>query len=906
MEMRKINILFLLIFLYAGTVFSQENIALNKPVITSTVANATYPKYLNDGNSSTVWNSNTNAIQWIQIDLLNVYDLSNITILWGTTSAGHYSISTSSNAKDWTEVSLITSSDGSNTKSLDIAKSTVRYIRIDMSVPGASSGYAISEVTLSGTLSTVTVEPSLNIVPKNDFIALGYTKPHILSINNSLIDRNDQPTIFNPLAVSAGKNAVWEKQTRLGQSLRYHYEEGDGLLTDGTPTAKYRIRTEDWTHIILQEQSDKPLTNYADFLASVKLWVNYIRANCPNPNVRIILDMNWPYTDAVDFEGDMTRLWNNYMMVAAETGVSVYPVGKAYSLILNTDGVSVKDALYTDNRHPSVMASYLSACTVLAALYEINPEGIAYYPSGLTLAQAQLMQTRAKEASLTVTNTCDVNGKIHFSAELVDQYNRPLTNSDPVVWSVTGGGTIDNTGNFTSNTTPGIYTVTVTKGSVNASTNFEVKSLLVYPQISTQAMADVGANSATAHGAITILGNPTPTQYGHCWSTTPAPTILNSKTTNGIATSEGTFTSTISGLNTGTTYYVRAYITNSTGTYYGSEVVFTTTSNSSGQLVTLLTQSTPGTYTWTCPDGVNSVLIECWGGGGAGGGSKNLGLGSSSINANCGGGGAGGSYVKHVSVSVSPGTVYSYTVGAGGTGVTANRGNDGGNTTFNNTTIVAFGGGGGSVSSIDPTTNLVIPSTQGGVCQTPTTGTTNYAGGSGGNSKNSTGYYSGGGGGAADSGGVGHAASSTTITGGTAGTTGGGAGGNGIFGTGAFGNAGSVIGGGGAGSSTGQGDTNRAGGAGAAGKIVISTLVITGFSEQIIGEPILVYPNPATNRVQTSTEVAEIALYSLQGQLVCTNRNTSSVDISGTTKGMYIVRLTDKKGYKQSVKIEIR
>jgi hypothetical protein len=904
--MKKLYSLFLVMLICSSMVFSQVNIALNKPVTTSTVANATYPKLLNDGNNATAWNSSTNATQWVQIDLTDVYDLTNITISWGAASAGVYSISTSQNAKDWTILSQITSLGAANTKSLDVTKSSVRYLRINMNIPNSANGYAINEVTVSGTPSTVTVVPTISILPKNEFIVSGYTSPRLLSINNSLIDRNDQPTIFNPLTVSAGKNAFWEKQTRLGMDLRFHYEEGDGLLADGTPTAKYKVRSQAWTHIILQEQSNKPLTDYADFLASVKLWVAYIRANCPNPNARIILDMNWPYTDAVDFKGDMVRLWTNYMMVAAETGVSVYPVGKAYDIIFDKDGASTKNALYTDNRHPSLMASYMSSCVILADLYEINPEGIAYFPAGMTTDQAQLMQTRANETAKTIQNTSDINGKIYFTASLTDQFNRTITNDDPTIWSVSGGGTIDSNGTFTSNNSPGIYTATVTKGSVSAFTTFEVKSFAVNPQLSTGAATNVTPTTATANGTITLLGNPAPTQYGHCWNNVSGPTILNNKTTNGPASLTGAFTSALSGLTPNTTYYVKAYATNANGTFYGPEVVFTTPANTTLQLTTLLVQTIPGTYTWTCPEGVTSVQIECWGAGGAGGGSKNLGLGSSSVNANCGGGGAGGSYVKHTSISVTPGTVYNYTVGAGGTGVVAAKGNDGGNTTFDNTTLVAFGGGGGAVSALNELNTAVIASTAGGVCQTPTTGTTNYAGGNGGNSKNSTGYYSGGGGGAADSGGAGRAASATTITGGAAGMTGGGAGGNGITGTGAMGNAGSAVGGGGAGSSTGQGDTNRAGGNGAAGKIIISTFVTTGISAQAVGSSISIYPNPATNQVQLSEESVEIALYSLQGQLVLSNRNTRLINVSTIASGMYILRFTGKGGNKQSIKLEIR
>lgn len=903
--MKKHLTLLFVMFIYSIAVFSQTNIALNKPVTTSTVANASYPKLMNDGNSATAWNSSTNATQWVQIDLLEVYDLTNITISWGTASANVYSIYTSQNAKDWTILRQITFLGAANTNSLNITKNAVRYLRINMNIPNSASGYAINEITVSGNQSSVTAVPELSISPKNEFIVSGYTSPRILSINNSLIDRNDQPTIFNPLAISAGKNAFWEKQTRLGMDLRYHYEEGDGLLADGTPTAKYKIRSQAWSHIILQEQSNKPLTNYADFLASVKLWVSYIRTNCPNPNARIILDMNWPYTDATDFKGDMIRLWTNYMLVAAETGVSIYPVGKAYDLILDKDGVSTKNALYTDNRHPSLLASYLSSCVILAKLYEINPEGIAYFPTGITAEQALLMQTRANETAQTVQNSSDINGKIYFTANLTDQFNRTIASDAATTWSVSGGGTIDNNGVFTSNNTAGSYTVTATKGSESVSTTFEVKSFTINPQLSTQATTNITSTTATANGNITLQGNPAITQHGHCWSTTPGPTILDNKTNNGPVSSTGAFTSALSNLTPGTTYYVKSYVTNPNGTFYGAEVVFSTSPNSTTQLTTLLVQTIPGSYTWTCPEGITSVQIECWGAGGAGGGSKNLGLGSNSLNANCGGGGAGGSYVKHTSIAVTPGVVYNYTVGAGGTGVVAAKGNDGGNTSFDNSTLVAFGGGGGAVSTLNELNTAVIASTSGGICPTPTTGTINFQGGNGGNSKNSTGYYSGGGGGAADSAGAGRAASSTGITGGTAGSAGGGAGGNGITGTGAMGNAGSAIGGGGAGSSTGQGDTNRAGGNGAAGKIIISALINTGISASGDETSVQIFPNPASDKIQLSTQVAELALYSLQGQLILSNKNTDHMNVSTIAKGMYILYFTKIDGSKNSIKQEI-
>lgn len=61
---------------------------------------------------------------------------------------------------------------------------------------------------------------------------------------------------------------------------------------------------------------------------------------------------------------------------------------------------------------------------------------------------------------------------------------------------------------------------------------------------------------------------------GVCWNTTQNPTIEIYKTTDGIGS--GIFTSNITGLMANTTYYLRAYATNSVGTAYGSEVSFKT------------------------------------------------------------------------------------------------------------------------------------------------------------------------------------------------------------------------------------------------------------------------------------------------------------------------------------------
>ncbi len=77
-------------------------------------------------------------------------------------------------------------------------------------------------------------------------------------------------------------------------------------------------------------------------------------------------------------------------------------------------------------------------------------------------------------------------------------------------------------------------------------------------------------------------------------------------------------------------------------------------------------------------------------------------------------------------------------------------------------------------------------------------------------------------------------------------------------------------------------------------------------NQQVTLNSSVVYPNPATDKIYVTGEVSEIALYSLQGQLVHSVLNSNSMNVSSFAKGLYIVRTTDKAGIKQSSKLEIQ
>jgi uncharacterized protein (TIGR02145 family) len=94
------------------------------------------------------------------------------------------------------------------------------------------------------------------------------------------------------------------------------------------------------------------------------------------------------------------------------------------------------------------------------------------------------------------------------------------------------------------------------------------------PVLTTAIATAISQNAATTGGTVTSDGAASITARGVCWSTTQNPTIGDSKTVDGSGI--GIFTSALTELNGNTTYYVRAYATNSAGTQYGNQISFKT------------------------------------------------------------------------------------------------------------------------------------------------------------------------------------------------------------------------------------------------------------------------------------------------------------------------------------------
>ncbi|MEZ5071290.1 MAG: hypothetical protein R2751_10035 [Bacteroidales bacterium] len=136
------------------------------------------------------------------------------------------------------------------------------------------------------------------------------------------------------------------------------------------------------------------------------------------------------------------------------------------------------------------------------------------------------------------------------------------------------------------------------------------------PVLSTSVLSNITESTAQGGGVITDNGGASVTARGVCWSTSPAPTTADSHSSDGAG--GGTFTSQLTGLDCETTYYVRAYATNSAGTGYGEERTFVTAScalpSVSTAAVTDLTSTTASSGGQVADEGGRPVTVRgvCW------------------------------------------------------------------------------------------------------------------------------------------------------------------------------------------------------------------------------------------------------------------------------------------------------
>ena len=123
----------------------------------------------------------------------------------------------------------------------------------------------------------------------------------------------------------------------------------------------------------------------------------------------------------------------------------------------------------------------------------------------------------------------------------------------------------------------GTLTFSFDGGSVNVPVKMEVEDLKA-PLVSLEnQVTGIGYNRATVRGMIADIGSSKITRYGFCWAEQANPTVDMGSVNLGDCTEPKSFEAIITGLQSNTTYHLRAYAENSVGLVYsGNEITFTT------------------------------------------------------------------------------------------------------------------------------------------------------------------------------------------------------------------------------------------------------------------------------------------------------------------------------------------
>lgn len=253
-----------------------SNLALKKPVVTSSISNVTYVgANAVDGNTSSRWSSSYSDYQWMYVDLGAIYNIERVKILWEVAHGKDYQIQVSSNASTWETIKTV-SGNTSLTNDLSGLSGTGRYVRMLGIHRGTRYGYSIFEFQVYG--------PS------------GNTNPVVNAGSNVSITLPENSVTLNGTATDQDGSISTYSWTKLsGPNATLTNSNTSTLTASGLASGNYVFR--------LTATDNNNASDYDDVMVTVEEEIT----TAPNPTPTINLALKRPVTtssvSSVNYQG---------------------------------------------------------------------------------------------------------------------------------------------------------------------------------------------------------------------------------------------------------------------------------------------------------------------------------------------------------------------------------------------------------------------------------------------------------------------------------------------------------------------------------------------------------------------------------------------------------------------------
>ena len=277
-------------------------------------------------------------------------------------------------------------------------------------------------------------------------------------------------------------------------------------------------------------------------------------------------------------------------IIQSDSGLVVTKRGICWSLTPDPTISSNSDTLGKGLGNFEIKLEALNPATAYyVRAFAVNDSGTSYGIEKSFTTVALALPTLTTNQILNITNTSAVSG-----GNITSDGGSSITERG-ICWSTSPNPSIFD---FYASSGTGLGNFSIPLTSLVENTLYYLRSYAInnigtsygnelsfrtytLPSVSTTLASNITQTTATCGGDIMSDGGANITSRGVCWATTPNPTITNNKTSDGNGT--GQFISNLTGLAPNTTFYVRAYATNSVGTAYGNQESLKTISFATGQ-----------------------------------------------------------------------------------------------------------------------------------------------------------------------------------------------------------------------------------------------------------------------------------------------------------------------------------